>query len=153
MPINTAPIFAALPNVNQVLIPTANAQVKSDGTSAGSSNDFMYKAFTAGANGSRVKFIRWWPVASAAAVSSVATVLRAYLSSISSPGATSDADTWLIGELSVGIISASNSLNAVNYFDMPLNIDIPTSRYIHVSQHIAQTTNQRWMAMVFGADY
>lgn len=153
MPANVNPIFTLTPNVGQVLIPTTNAQVKSDGTSAGSSNDFMYKAFTAGANGSRINFIRWWAVASAAATSSVATVLRAYLSSISSPGTTTDADTWLLGELSVGIISASNSLSAVNYFDMPLNIDIPASRYIHVSQHIAQTTNQRWMAMVFGADY
>lgn len=36
MPININPIFAVTPNVKSVRIPTANAQVKSDGTSAGS---------------------------------------------------------------------------------------------------------------------
>jgi hypothetical protein len=92
-------------------------------------------------------------VASAAATSSVATTLRAYLSTVASPGATSAADTWLLAEVSVPLIAAAHSTNATNYFEVPLNLVIPTGYYIHVSQHIAQTTNQNWIASVFGGDY
>ena len=95
MPANTAPIYTLTPNVGRVKITTTYAQVKSDGTSAGSANDFMVKAFTAGANGSYVDTIRFFSVASAAATTGVATTLRAYLSTVASPGATTSSDTFL----------------------------------------------------------
>jgi hypothetical protein len=150
---NTQPIFTLVPNVGNVLIPTTNAQVKSDGTSAGSGADLMYKIFTSGANGSFIDRIRFFSVANTAATTGVATVLRAYLSTISSPGATSTSDTYLLGAVSVPAISSSNSVNATNYYEIVLGFTIPTGRYIHVSQHVAQTTNQAWMAMALGGDY
>jgi hypothetical protein len=150
---NTQPIFTLVPNVGNVLIPTTNAQVKSDGTSAGSGADLMYKIFTSGANGSFIDRIRFFSVANTAATTGVATVLRAYLSTISSPGATSTSDTYLLGEVSVPAISSSNSVNATNYYEIVLGFTIPTGRYIHVSQHVAQTTNQAWMATALGGDY
>lgn len=153
MPANTAPIWTVTPNVGRVGIPTANAQVKSDGTSAGSGADLMYKVFTAGANGSYVDRVRFFPVAAAAAVTSVATTLRVYLSTVASPGATTAADTFLIGEISAAAVSASNSVNATNYLDVILEMVIPTGTYIHVSQHVAQTANQNWDALCFGGDY
>jgi hypothetical protein len=153
MPANTSPIFTVTPNVGRVVIPTATAQVKSNGVSAGSGVDLMYKAFTAGANGSLIDIIRFLSVASAAATTGVATTLRAYLSSIASPGATTVADTFLIGEISVPAISSSHSTNAVNYWDIVIQKAIPSGTYIHVSQHVAQTTNQNWNALVFGGDY
>jgi len=153
MPANTSPIYTLTPNVGPILIPTTNAQVKSDGTSAGSGTDLMYKAWTAGANGSFLDRIRFFPVANSAATNSIATVLRAYLSTVSSPGATTSSNTFLIGEVSVPIISASHSTNAVNYYEIIAGFAVPTGYYVHVSQHVAQTTNQSWLAMAMGGDY
>jgi len=153
MAANTQPIYTLTPNVSSILIPTTNAQVKSDGTSAGSGTDLVYKVFTAGANGSFLEVIRFWCVASAAATTSVATTLRAYLSTVASPGATANTDTYLLGEVSVPAQSASHSTNATNYYDIIIAKAIPTGRYVHVSQHVAQTTNQNWIAMAFGGDY
>lgn len=153
MPANTSPIFTLTPNVGRARITTTFAQVKSDGTSAGSGADFMVKVFTAGANGSFVDVIRFFSVASAAATTGVATTLRAYLSTVAAPGATTTADTFLIGEVSVPAISSSHSTNATNFYDIVLQKAIPTGTYIHVSQHVAQTTNQAWNAVAFGGDY
>ncbi|MCC6629952.1 MAG: hypothetical protein IT340_21455 [Chloroflexi bacterium] len=153
MAANTTPIFTVTPNVGSVKLGTTSAQVKSDGTSAGTGTDLMYKAFTAGANGSYVESIRFQPVASAANVTSVATVLRAYLSTVANPGATTSSDTTLLGEVSVPAIAASHSTNATNYYEIVLNKPIPAGTYIHVAQHVAQTTNQQWQATVFGGNY
>ena len=155
MPANTSPIYTLTPNVGNAKITTTYAQVKSDGTSAGSANDRMVLVFTAGANGSYVDSIRFFAVASAAAVNSVATTLRAYLSTVAAPeaGATTSANTYLLGEISVPIVAASNSTNATNFYEIILNKAIPAGTYIHVSQHVAQTTNQNWQAMIFGGDY
>lgn len=153
MPANTAPLWSLTPNVGRVGITTTTAQVKSDGTSAGSGTDLVFKAFTAGANGSYVDRVRFFSVASAAATTGVATTLRVYLSTVASPGATTNSDTFLIGEVSVPAISSSHSTNATNYYDVILEQVIPTGTYIHVSQHVAQTTNQRWNAIAIGGDY
>ena len=112
----------------------------------------QFLAFTSGASGSFVQRVRFNPVASAAAINSVATTLRVYLSSVNS-GTPTATNTALLGEISVPIISAANSTAAASYYEIPLNMAIPASRYILVSQHIAQTTNQSWQATVFGGDY
>lgn len=158
MPANTSPIFSLTPNVGTALIATTSAQVKSDGTCGGSGTDLMYCVFISGANGSFLQRIRFNVVANAAATNSVATTLRVYLSTVSTAigaaaGATTNANTFLLAEISVPIISSSHSTNATNFFEVPLNIAIPTGRYIMVSQHIAQTTNQAWNAKAFGGDY
>jgi len=153
MAANTQPIYTKTPNFGMVLIPTTNAQVKSDGTSAGTGTDMMYKVFTAGAEGSFLESIRFSCVAQAAAVTSVATTLRAYISTVASPGATTNTDTSLLGEVSVPAQSASHSTNATNYYDLIIGKPIPAGHYVHVSQHVAQTANQAWQALAFGGDY
>lgn len=152
MPANTSPIFALTPNVGSVKITTTAALVRSDGSAANAIGTDQFLAFTAGANGSYIQRVRFIPVASAAAVNSVATTLRVFLSSVNT-GTPTAANTDLLAEISVPIISTSNSTNAVTYYEIPLNIAIPTAHYILVSQHIAQTTNQSWQAVVFGGDY
>ena len=158
MPANTQPIYSLTPNVGTVLLGTTSAQVKSDGTSAGSGTDLMYGAFASGSNGSFVQRVRFSTVASAANTTGVATVLRIYLSTVSTTvgsaaGATTSANTFLLAEISVPAIASSHSTNATNYYEVVLNIPIPTGRWILVSQHVAQTTNQAWNAKVFGGDY
>lgn len=153
MAANTNPIWTLTPNIGRVGITTTAAQVKSDGTSAGAGADLMFKAFTAGADGSYVDRVRFFSVSSAAATTGVATTLRVYLSTVSAPGATTNADTFLLGEVSAPAINSSNSTNATNYYDVIIEMAIPTGTFIHVSQHVAQTTNQRWNAVVIGGNY
>lgn len=152
MPANTQPIFSLTPNVGRVKIGTTAALVRSDGSAANAIGTDQFLAFTAGANGSFIQRVRFNAVASAAAVNSVATTLRIYLSTVNT-GTPTSTNTTLLAEISVPIISTSNSTNATNFYEVPLNIAIPTGNYILVSQHIAQTTNQQWQATVFGGDY
>lgn len=153
MAASNLPIYTKTPNIGRVSIAQTNAVVASNGVTSGSGTSLMYKVFTAGADGSYIDRIRFSPVASAAAVTSVATTLRAFLSTVASPGATTAADTFLIGEVSAAAQSASNSTNATNYIDMVLNMPIPTGTYIHVCQHVAQTASQNWIAIAIGGDY
>lgn len=150
MPANTAPIFSLTPNVSSVTITTTAANVKSNG--GGTLGTDIFKLFTAGANGSFVQRIRFMSVASAAAVTGIATTLRVFLSSVGS-GSTTAADTFLIAEISVPAISSSHSTGATNYYDVIINFPIETGMFIHVLQHVAQTTNQNWIATAFGGDY
>ncbi len=158
MAANTNPIFSLTPNVGTVKIATTSAVVTSDGSSTASGIVLMYSAFASGSFGSFVQRVRFNTVASAAAVNSVATTLRVYISTVntavgSAAGATTSANTQLLAEISVPLINTANSTNASNYYEVPLNIAIPTGRWILVSQHLAQTTNQQWQATVFGGDY
>jgi hypothetical protein len=152
MSANTNPIFSLTPNVGEVKITTTSALVRSDGSAANAIGTDQFLAFSSGTNGSFVQRVRFIPVSSAAAVNSVATTLRVFMSTINT-GTPTATNTYLLAEISVPIISAANSTNAVTYYEIPLNIAIPASNYILVSQHIAQTTNQSWQAMVFGGDY
>ncbi len=151
-------IIPQTPHVGTVKLGTTTAQVKSDGTSTGATTDLMYCVFATGSGGSFLQRIRFNTVASAAATNSVATTLRIYLSTVSTTegvaaGATTSTNTQLLAEIPVPIISSSHSLQASNYFEVPLNLALPTGRWILVSQHIAQTTNQQWQATAFGGDY
>ena len=152
MAANTSPIFSLTPNVGIVKLTTTWASVKSDGTCAQSGADSMGKVFTSGTNGSFLQRVRFNTVANTANTTGVATVLRVYLSTVTS-GATAAADTQLLAEISVPAIASDHSTNGTNFYEVPLNIAIPTARYIYVSQHVAQTTNQQWQATAFGGDY
>jgi hypothetical protein len=151
MPANTNPIYALTPNIGEVKITTTAVLTRSDGSAVNAIGTDQFLAFTAGANGSYVQRIRFIPVATAP-TSSVATTLRVYLSSVNT-GIPTASNTNLLAEISVPLINTSNSTNAVSYYEIPLNIAIPTGHYILVSQHVAQTTNQSWQSMVFGGDY
>jgi hypothetical protein len=150
MPANTNPIFTLTPNVGRVTITQAAANVKSDGVGTVGTDNFL--VFTAGANGSFVERVRFMSVASAAATAGVATTLRVFLSTVNTGGTTA-ADTFLIGEISVPAITSSHSTNATAPYELALNIAIPTGMYILVSQHVAQTANQNWIAVAIGGDY
>lgn len=154
MAANTAPIFGLTPNLGRATIVQGSAQIKSNGTSAGSAGaDIMYKVFTSGANGSYLDRVRFQSVATAA-TTGVATTLRVYISTVSAPGATvGGTDTWILGEVSAPAVPSANSTNATNYYDVVLEMIIPTGFYIHVSQHVAQTANQNWQAIAIGSDY
>lgn len=151
MPANFNPIYAVTPNIGVVKITTTSAVTGSHGGANNAIGTDHFLAFTAGASGSYIQRVRFSPVASSA-VNSVATTLRTFLSTVNS-GTPTTSNTHLLGEVSVPAISTANATVASTYYEIPLNIAIPASRYILVSQHVAQTTNQQWQAMVIGGDY
>lgn len=111
----------------------------------------IFKVFTAGANGSYVQRLRFMSVATAP-TTGVATTLRVFLSTVGS-GATTAANTFLIGEVSVPAIASDAATAATNFYDSIINAALPTGMFIHVTQHVAQTANQNWVAICFGGDY
>jgi hypothetical protein len=150
MPANTSPIFSLTPHVSSVTITQTSANVKSSG--AGTIGTDIFLAFQAGTQGSFIQKVRFNTVAAAAAVTGVATTLRVFWSTVGS-STTAATNTFLLGEVSVPAIASAHSTNATSYYDLILNFPIQSGTYIHVSQHVAQTANQNWIATVFGGDY
>jgi hypothetical protein len=149
---NFNPIYTLTPNVSSSKITTTSTNARSDGGATNAIGTDQFVAFTSGPSGSFVQRVRFNAVASAAAVTSVATTLRVFLSTVNT-GTPTSANTNLLAEISVPAISAAGASAATNYYEIPLNVAIPASRFILVSQHVAQTTNQSWQATVFGGDY
>lgn len=124
MPANTAPIYSIVGNVDSVASnnsglvvgPTANTALDGSGT--------MYKAFTAGANGSYIQKIRLRPVGSPAA-----TVCRVFISSSTTTNAT---NTWLYDEITLPVISLSQTA-ASSVFELPLNFAIEPNYLLYVT--------------------
>jgi len=124
MPANTSPIFSvvgatdsvATNNSGLVVGPTANTAQDGSGT--------LYKAFTAGANGSYVQKIRFRPVGSPAA-----TVCRVFISSSTTTSAT---NTWLYDEITLPAVTVSQTA-ASSVFELPLNIAVDPNYLLYVT--------------------
>lgn len=150
MPQNTSPIFGLTPRLSGVDITQTAAAARSDAGVAIGTNQFV--AFTSGPSGSYVQKVRFMSIASTAAVTGVATVLRVHYSTVNT-GTPTATQAFLLGELSVGALSSANATNATNFYELPLNFAMPANTYLLVSQHAAQTANQNWEAFVIGSDY
>ena len=124
MPANTAPIYSivgavdsvASNNSGLVVGPTANTALDGSGT--------LYKAFTAGANGSYVQKMRFRPVGSP-----VATVCRVFISSSTS---TSTTVTWLYDEITLPAVTLSQTA-ASSVFELPLNFALDPNYLLYVT--------------------
>jgi hypothetical protein len=124
MPANTAPIYSATGAVDSVAAnntglvvgPTANTALDGTGT--------LYKAFTAGANGSYVQKIRFRPVGSPAA-----TVCRVFISSSTTTSATA---TWLYDEITLPAVTVSQTA-ASSVFELPLNFALDPNYLLYVT--------------------
>lgn len=124
MAANTAPIYSiaghvesvAQDNTGLVVGPTANTAQDGTGT--------LYKAFTAGANGSYLQKIRFRPVGSPAA-----TVCRVFISSSSTTSAT---NTWLYDEITLPAVTVSQN-SASNVFELPLNFALNANYLLYVT--------------------
>jgi len=124
MPANTAPIYSivgatdsvASNNSGLVVGPTANTALDGSGT--------MYKAFTAGSNGSYVQKMRFRPVGSP-----VATVARVFISSSTT---TSTTATWLYDEITLPAVTQSQTA-ASSVFELPINVALDPSYLLYVT--------------------
>jgi len=124
MAANTSPIYSivgatdsvAFNNTGLVVGPTANTAQDGTGT--------LYKAFTAGTNGSYIQKIRFRPVGSPAA-----TVCRVFISTSTSTSAT---NTWLYDEITLPAVTVSQTA-ASSVFELPLNFAVDPSFLLYVT--------------------
>ena len=84
----------------------------------------LYKAFTAGANGSYVQKMRFRPVLSPAA-----TVCRVFISSSTTTTASA---TWLFDEITLPAVTVSNTA-ASSVFELPINVALDPNYLLYVT--------------------
>lgn len=145
MPANTSPIFSivgatdsvAANNSGLIVGPTANTALDGSGT--------MYKAFTAGSNGSYVQKIRFRAVGSPAA-----TVCRVFISSSTTTNST---NTWLYDEITLPATTLSQTA-ATSVFELPLNFALDPNYLLYVTFGTSTgATNTGYSVVVIGGDY
>ena len=152
MAANTTPIFTGTPSISFTNIPTTSICTASL-LAASVISASVYPAFTAGVNGSYVSKARFMSTATTASITSIATTLRLFYSTTSSGATCSYANTACIAEVSVPAVVTAVSTIGVPYYDVQLNLAMPSGSYLLVGQHVAQTTNQSWNCIVFGGNY
>jgi hypothetical protein len=124
MPANTAPIYSIAGDVNSVAANNSGLVVGPTANTAQDGTGTLYKAFTAGANGSYVQKIRFRPVGSPAA-----TVCRVFISSSTSTSAT---NTWLYDEITLPAVTVSQTA-ASSVFELPMNFALNASYLLYVT--------------------
>lgn len=145
---NATPQFTKNGAISSVLVTAANTSSAGGGTIATD----IFLAFTANAtNGSWVETVRCIAVATAP-TTMTATVMRVFISSVSS-GATTSANTFLLAEVTLPAIAADNAAAAVYPIDIPVGFRLPAGYAILVTNHAAPAANTNWRALVLGGDY
>lgn len=143
----TTPNLLATPVIASARITAANTSSQGGGTIGTD----IFLTETTGASGSFVERVRFAPTATAA-TTTTATVARIFYSTQSS-GVTTNANTFLLGELTLPAIAADNSTTAATTIDFPINMSFPTGISILVTNHAAPAANTAWVATTLGADY
>lgn len=148
MPANFQPTFALTPNLGLGGGATA-ANTRSDGN--GTIGTDIFKVFTAGSNGSVVPRVQFLLAGLAANTASTATVARVFASSQTS-GATTSANTILLGEVTLPALTAASSTAANGpYYVNIAQSAIPASWTILVTNHAAPAANTLWVVSFPGA--
>lgn len=149
MPGNSDPIYSRVGKVSAVAVTAANTSSQGGGTIGTD----IFKAFEADAtNGSFVRDVRLSATASVAATATTATVARIFISSVTS-GATTSSNTHLFAEVALGAQTADQTTSATFPIVVPLNIALPPSYTILVTNHAAPAANTQWKVIVTGGDY
>ena len=151
MAANTVPIFPLTPLSSVGNIVGGTGVAKSDGTGTAIGTD-MIKLATAGADGAYIESVQFTPSASAVGTSTTATVLRVYVSNKTS-GATTTADTTLIGELTAASVSAASATVATTTLTLAINRKIAANLTILASSHVTNAASTSWSGMCYGASY
>ena len=75
-----------------------------------------------------------------------------FISSVTS-GATTSANTFIVGEITLPAIAADNASTGVIWFDVMLGFAIDPSFTVLVTNHAAPAANTAWRAVVVAGDY
>ena len=150
MPANTSPIWTLTPNVSHADILTTAVNVNT--TAPGTVGTNCFVAFTSGVNGSYVQKFRFSFVSTTSVISSVATTLQVYTSTVNT-GATTTANTDLLAIVQAAAQTVSAVTTAPYQIEIPFNFAIPANRFLLVAQSVAQNTNSNWQGLAIGGDY
>jgi hypothetical protein len=150
MTANVAPIWTAVPRADgsAALIATAASVVYDVSGTIGTD---VYNIFTAGAEGSFVERVRLNYIANGT-TTSVAAVLRLYISSITS-GTPSAADTRFYESVALPATGALTTTAVNSFFDVSLGFALPPSYTILAKISVSQGASTGWQATVIGGDY
>jgi hypothetical protein len=143
----STPNLLATPSIGSARITAANTSSQGGGTIG--TDIFLVES--AGVNGSFIERVRFSPTATAP-TNTTATVARVFYSSVSS-GATTNANTFLLGEVTLPLVAADNASASAPVIDLPLNMNLPTGFHILVTTHAAPAANTAWVATGIGGDY
>ena len=150
MAANTSPIWTLTPNVGHADILTTSTNVNT--TAPGTIGTNCFVAFTSGVNGSYIQKFRFSFVSTTSVISSVATTLQVYSSTVNT-GATSATNTDLLAIVQATNQTVSAVTTAPYQIEIPFNFAIPAGRYLLVAQSVAQNTNSNWQGLAIGGDY
>jgi hypothetical protein len=150
MPANTSPIWTLIPNVSHADILTTAVNVNT--TAPGTVGTNCFVAFTSGVNGSYVQKFRFSFVSTTSVISSVATTLQVYSSTVNT-GATTTANTDLLAIVQAPAQTVSAVTTAPYQIEIPFSFAIPANRFLLVAQSVAQNTNSNWQGLAIGGDY
>ena len=145
---NAIPQFTRNGRIDSALLLAGN--VASDGS--GTIGVDIFNAFAADLlNGSLVDFVRFLPVAAIPA-STTPTVGRVFASSRTA-GATTPADTFLIGEVILPIAGASNPLTPVSPVEFAIDKRLAEGWTMLITVDASPPAGVAWRAVTFGGDY
>lgn len=142
MPANTQPIFSIAGDIQwSTLMNAANTGNVTGATS--------YLVFTAGTNGSYVQKIRFRHVPPSGNTN--ATVARVWINN--GQDVTVTANSTLYDEVTIAANSSFSQVANTGFYEIPLNIVLPTPYRIYVTLGTAPSTGANIQAMVVGGDY
>lgn len=153
---NTDPIWSKTGLLGAAVITnSATALTTSNGaasTGITTASGEMFVCATADAtNGSYIANIRLrW--AASTPTATTATLVRLYISSVSS-GATTSANTDCFEEIAMGVQNAANASTATFPYDIPCGFILPAGKTILASVHQKPATNTEIRIVVRGGNY
>lgn len=151
MAANTAPIYTVTPVIGRgVWTSSSTANTDSDGS--GTIGTDMILLLTPGSNGAYVNKVRFTPAATAASVSTTASIHRLFLSTQAS-GATTSANTTLIAEAAAASQTAASPTAATQYLEIPCGFYVPSGTQLLWSMHAAAAATTLWHAVCFAGQY
>jgi len=150
MAANTSPIWTLTPNVSHADILTASTNVNT--TAPGTIGTNCFLAFTSGVDGSYIQKFRFSFVSTTSVISSVATTLQVYSSTVNT-GTTTTANTDLLAIVQAAAQTVSAVTTAPYQIEIPFNFAIPANRFLLVAQSVAQSANSNWQGLAIGGNY
>jgi hypothetical protein len=144
MPVTATPVFPQAPLLSVALVTAGNTSSQGVGTIG--TDIFLAQGITT--NGMFIERVRFSPTASTP-TSTTPTVGRVFWSTVSS-GATTSSNTHLLGEILLPNTAADNATASAPSVDLILNMSIPASATILITNHVAPALNTLWKANVIG---
>ena len=150
---NINPIFSRISSLSGSALITSTASTNPYDISGTGIGTDIYLAFTSDStNGSFVQRVRFKYVASAT-TTSVATVMRVWISSVSTGVPTLGTQAWFWDEIALPATGALTTTTVSPVYDMAFGIALPPSYSILCKTTVSQSASTGWQATVIAGAY